>query len=118
MKYILIFLVLIIFVTSQPSEARREEIRQRRREHDKKIADCILKSDAASPELKKIVEENKDNGDLMKALHPRDHRLEKNDREVFRNCRKQIFDELREQHKREREERDKERMKHEKADGL
>ena len=111
MKQILIFFVLIIFVASQPSEARREEIRQRRREHDKKISECILNSDAASPELKKIVEENKDNGNLMKALHPRDRKLEKNDREVFRNCRKQIFEELREKHMREREERDREKMK-------
>ena len=69
MKNILIFVILIIFVVSQPSEARREEMRQKRREHDRKIAECILKSDAASPELKKLVEENKD-GDLMRALHP------------------------------------------------
>ena len=120
MKKIFIFVILIIFVVSQPSEARREEMRQKRREHDRKIAECILKSDAASPELKKLVEENKD-GDLMRALHPRDHKLERSDREVFRNCRKEMFDKLREEHRRERDrdrERDRERMRHENADGL
>ena len=120
MKKILIFVILIIFVVSQPSEARREEMRQKRREHDRKIAECILKSVAASPELKKLVEENKD-GDLMRALHPRDHKLERSDREVFRNCRKEMFDKLREEHRRERDrdrERDRERMRHENADGL
>ena len=53
MKKILIFVILIIFVVSRPSEARRGEMRQRRREYDRKIAEYILKSDAASPELKK-----------------------------------------------------------------
>ena len=69
MKKIIIFVALVMLVVAQPSEERREEIRKRRREHDKVIAECILKSEAASPELKKLVEENKD-GNLMRALHP------------------------------------------------
>ena len=69
MKKILIFVILIIFVASRPSEARRGEMRQRRREHDRKIAECILKSEDDSYELKKLVKENKD-GNLMRALHP------------------------------------------------
>ena len=50
-------------------------MRQRRREHDKQLADCILNNEQTSPELKKLIEENKD-GHLMKALHPRDHKFD------------------------------------------
>ena len=116
MKKIIIFVALVMFVVAQPSEERREEIRQRRREHDKVIAECILKSEAASPELKKIVEENQD-GNLMKALHPRDHKLEKSDREVFRNCRKEMIEKMKEGHRREIE-KHKDILKNLKPDGL
>ena len=98
MKKLLIFLALFVFIVCQTPEERREELRKKRKEHDRKIAECILKSDQASQELKKIIEENKEE-DLRKALHPRDHHFERNDRDVIRNCRKEMFDKIREEHK-------------------
>lgn len=98
MKKFLIILALLVFSVCQVSEERREEMRKKRKEHDRKIAECILKSEQASPELKKIIEENKDD-DLRKALHPRDHHFERSDRDVIRNCRKEMFDKIREEHR-------------------
>ena len=105
MKNILILLVLLGYITAQPSETRLEEMRKRREEHDKQMSECILKSESASAELKQLTEKNKDD-DFIKVLHPRDHKLDKNDREVIRECRKQIFDKNRDQLR-----KDMERMK-------
>ena len=104
MKKILFFLILIVFAVCQPSKEKIEEMKKRRKEHDKQMAECILNSPDASPEFKKLIEENKD-GDLIRALHPRDHKLEKNDHDVMRNCRREMLDKRREEHRREREER-------------
>ena len=102
MKKILILLFLVAIVACQPSEARREEIRQRRKEHDRQLAECILKNEKTSDELKKLIKENKDDN-LMKALHPRDHNFDRNDRDIIRNCRKEQFEKHREEIRRERE---------------
>ena len=102
MNKVLIFLILLSFIISQPSEARREEMMQRRREHDKHLAECILNNTQTSPELKKLIEENKDEH-LMRALHPRDHKLEKSDRDIIRNCRKEQFDKRREEIRKRKE---------------
>ena len=102
MNKVLIFLILLSFIISQPSEARREEMMQRRREHDKQLAECILNNAQTSPELKKLIEENKDEH-LMRALHPRDHKLEKSDRDIIRNCRKEQFDKRREEIRKRKE---------------
>ena len=106
----IIFLVLLSFIISQPSEARREEMRQRRREQDKQLAECILNNTQTSPELKKLIEENKDN--IMKALHPRDHKLEKSDRGIIRNCRREQFDKRREEIRQRREQEHREHPNH------
>ena len=105
MKNILFLLVLLGYIIAQPSETRLEEMRKRRKEHDKQMSECILKSESASAELKQLTEKNKDD-DFIKVLHPRDHKLDKNDREVIRECRKQIFDKNRDQLR-----KDMERMK-------
>ena len=114
MKKILFFLVLIVFAVCQPSKEKIEEMKKRRKEHDMQIAECILKSPDASPEFKKLIEENKDK-DLMRAFHPRDHKLEKNDHDVMRNCRREMLDKRREEHRRQMDrdlERDKEHRRH------
>ena len=102
MKKALLFLFLIILITCQPSKERLEEVKRKRKEHDKQLAECILKNETTSSELKKLIEENKDDH-LMKALHPRDHKLDRSDREIIRNCRKALFDKRREEIEKERE---------------
>ena len=102
MKKALLFLFLIILVTCQPSKEKIEEMKKKRKEHDKQLAECILKNETTSSELKKLIEENKDDH-LMKALHPRDHKLDRSDREIIRNCRKALFDKRREEIEKERE---------------
>ena len=116
MKKFLIFLVLIVFAVCQPSKEKIEEMKKRRKEHDMQIAECILKSPDASPEFKKLIEENKDK-DLMRAFHPREHKLEKNDHDVMRNCRREMLDKRREEHRRERE-REREQRRDEHRDNL
>ena len=103
---IIFFIFLLAFIVCQPSEEKREEIRRRRKKHDRQIAECILKNENISADLKKLIEENKEEN-LMKALHPRDHKLERSDRDIIRNCRKEMFDKIREEHKRERERKNK-----------
>ena len=102
MNKVLFFLILLSFIVCQPSEAKREEMRQRRREQDRLLAECILNNTQTSPELKKLIEENKDDH-IMKALHPRDHKLEKSDRDIIRNCRKEQFDKRREEIRKRKE---------------
>ena len=111
MNKVLIFLVLISFIICQPSDARREEIRQKRREHDKQLKECILRNEQTSPTLKKLIEENKEEENLMKALHPIYHKLEISDRVIIRNCRKELFDkrrEIREQWRKKQEQEQRE----------
>ena len=98
MRAFLIFLVLIVLVTCQPSNERMEERSRRRKEHQMKIAECILKSSDASPEFKKSIEENKDT-DLRRVFHPRDHSLDYKDYNVLRTCRREMFEKLREEHR-------------------
>ena len=103
MKKALLFLFLIILITCQPSKERLEEVKRKRKEHDKQLAECIIKNETTSSELKKLIEENKDEN-LIKALHPKDHQLGRSDREIIRNCRKALFEKRREEIKKEREE--------------
>ena len=102
MNKIIIFLIVISFIVCQPSKDKIEEMRQRRKDDDKNIADCILKNENTSAELKKLIEENKDE-DLIKVLHPRDHKLERGDLDIIRKCRKEIFDKRREEIRKKRE---------------
>ena len=112
MRKILFFVLLLVLATCQPSKEKIEEMKKRRKEHDMQLAECILRSPDASEEFKKLIEENKDK-DLIRALHPRDHKLEKKDHEVMRNCRREMLDKMREEHRRERErEREQKRTEH------
>ena len=96
MNKVLIFLVLISFIICQPSKAKREEMRQKRkRERDHKLMECILSNNQTSPTLKKLIEENKEEN-LRKALHPGGHKLEISDLVIIRNCIKELFDKRRE----------------------
>ena len=91
MNKVLIFLVLISFIICEPSKAKREEMLQEIKEHDKQLKECILRNEQTSPTLKKLIEENKEEN-LMKALHPRDHKLEKSDVDIIRKCRRVLIE--------------------------
>ena len=111
MNKVLIFLVLISFIICQPSEAKREEMRQKRkRERDHRLMECILSNNQTSPTLKKLIEENKEEN-LRKALRPKDHKLEISDRVIIRNCRKEYHEkrrEIREQRRKKQEQEQRE----------
>ena len=60
MKKIIIFLLLIVFAFCHIDEAKREELRQRRKEEMKHLAECLLKHPNTSEELKKAIKESPD----------------------------------------------------------
>ena len=99
MRVVFIFLVLIALVLCQPPhEFNREERVKRRKEFQKQLADCILRSESISSELKKQIEDNKDD-DLRKVLHLYVTKLDTNDREIIRKCRRELFGKMREMHR-------------------
>ena len=111
MKIMLIFLILIVFSSCALDEAKIEEIRQRRLARMKVIADCILKNEKTSDTLRKSIEENKD-GDIMRAIHPRGQRLEKSDKDLIRECRKESIRAIHDDFRRMEEEKIRERHHH------
>ena len=98
MRSVLVFFVLLALVICHPPEFNREERQKRRKEFQKELADCILKSESASADLKKQIEDNKDD-DLRKVLHLFITKLDSNDREIIRKCRREIFGKIREMHR-------------------
>ena len=98
MKSILVFLFLMALVVCHPPEFNREERQKRRKQFQKDIADCILKSESASADLKKQIEDNKDD-DLRKVLHLYITKLDESDREIIRKCRRELFGKMREMHR-------------------
>ena len=98
MKSVLVFLFLMALVVCPPPEFNREERQKKRKQFQKDMADCILKNESASAELKKQVEDNKDD-DLRKVLHLYITKLDLNDREIIRKCRRELFGKNREMHR-------------------
>ena len=95
MKSMLVFLFLIALVVCHPPHKfSREGIMQRRKEFQNNMIDCILKSNA-SADLKKKIEDNKEE-DLRKVLHLFLSKLDTSDREIIRNCRRELFNKMRE----------------------
>ena len=97
MKNVLLFLLLIGLIICHPP-FDREERQKRRRQFQKEMADCIVKSDSVSAELKKQIEDNIDD-DLRKVLHLYMTKLDSNDREIIRKCRRELFGKMREMHR-------------------
>ena len=98
MKNLLVFLVLMVFVVCPPPHFNIEERIRRRREFQKNMANCIVNSEGVSAELKKKIEDNKDE-DLRKILHLYIAKLDSSDREIIRKCRKELFTKMRESFK-------------------
>ena len=88
MKSMFIFSLLIFIINCIPY-SMNDEKEKRRKEAQNKMVDCILKSQNGSDELKKEVEENKGN-DLRRFFHHLIEKLEKNDQDVIRKCRREI----------------------------
>ena len=85
--FILLILLFVFVVSTRNNDEAKERKREKLRSIFKKVlAQCILKSEA-SAELKKEVEENKD-GDLKKVLHNYVTKIDSNDREIIRKCRR------------------------------
>ena len=98
-----LFLFLFALITCQfPGGQFEEDRTQRRKKFQKEIAECILKGDI-STELKTKLQENKEE-DLRNTLHMFLNKLDSNDREVIRQCRREIFGKLRESFRNKRHE--------------
>ena len=95
MKIFLVFLVLLVLVVCPPPHFNKEEVFKRRKEMENQISECILKSESVSADFKKQIEENKD-GDLRKVLQLSNSKLDANDREIVRQCRREFFEKMRE----------------------
>ena len=98
MKSVLVFLFLMALVVCHPIQFNREERQKKRKQFQKDMADCILKSESVSADLKKQIEDNKDD-DLRKVLHLYITKLDSNDREIIRKCRRELFGKMREMHR-------------------
>ena len=96
MKSVLIFFVLLVLVACPPPSFAEDRGRResRRKEFKKDMTDCLLKSEI-SDELKKQLQDNKDD-DLRKILHLFITKLDSNDREIIRKCRRELFGKMRE----------------------
>ena len=98
MKTVLIFLIVIVFVVCPPPNI--EEIKQRRenrrKQFQKDMSECLLKNEI-SEELKKKLQDNKEE-DLRATLHLFMGKLESNDKEIIRKCRREIFRKFKEEH--------------------
>ena len=97
MKNVLLF-ILFFLAICHPLGFNKEERAKRRQEFNKEMADCILKGGSISAELKTQIENNKDD-DLRKILHLYMTKLDTNDREVIRKCRRELFSKMMETHR-------------------
>ena len=104
MKSSLIFLILIAFAICEISKEITEEMEKRRREQNKFLAECLLKSDTISEVLRNKLKNGSDD-EIRMALLPgnKDFRLEKNEIEALRKCRLDYLDKMRAKHREERE---------------
>ena len=88
MNKVLICLILIAFIF-QPSKAREEES-QKNTYNEKYVLECIFNNKEISPQLKKYIEENKEDP-LVETYLLRDVKLEAKDHIVISECKKKYF---------------------------
>ena len=91
MRSVLIFLLLIALVVCPFPDFDKDQRKKKRKEFKKQITKCILQSNSISKDLRKEIEENEDEDDLKKILHLYVSKLDENDREVIRKCRREYF---------------------------
>jgi hypothetical protein len=90
MKKIFIFLTLIVFSFCHLDEAKIEEIKKRRKQEMKYIAECLLENPNTSEKLKISIKKSSED-DLIRAIYPPRDKLDKNDIDIIRVCRKQAY---------------------------
>ena len=88
MKKFFIFLLLITFSTCHLDKAKIEEIKKRRKEEMKYTAKCLLENPNTSEKLK-ISIKNSSEDDLIRVIYPQRDKLDKNDINIIRECRRQ-----------------------------
>ena len=88
MKNFLICLILIAFSLCQPDPAKIEEIKKRRKEEMKYTAKCLLENPNTSEKLKTSIK-NSSEDDLIRVIYPPHDKLDKNDINIIRECRRQ-----------------------------
>ena len=98
MKNYLLFAILMAIAICHPNDHFREERMKRRKEFQKELTNCIVTSEGLSQNLKKQIEDNKDE-DLRKILHLYLDKLDANDREIIRKCRREVFSKVSQFHK-------------------
>ena len=102
MNKVLIFLILLSFIVCKSSESEREGRKRIKKEHDRQLAECILNNAQSSPELREVIEGNKEESLLKVILHMQ-NKLEKSDNDIIRNCRIELIEKGMEEEKRKRE---------------
>ena len=95
----IIFLLLIIIIMCPPPRINREEIFRRKQAMKTKFLECILKNEDISADLKKLIEENKNN--TRKIVSAYISELSENDREIIMACRSNNFETKRESYENE-----------------
>ena len=90
MKYIIAFIVLISFVFCEPPVARAIPAEEAFTELKKKILECIIKSEDASPEMKQYATDTLQSG-YKGTLNLSQFRKKDSDRLAARQCRREAF---------------------------
>ncbi len=94
---IYLFAILLLLVFSFPTEnkGKGQKSGQKKKQFNIDFYECMKKSEEASEELKKLVEDNKD-GQLRKVLHDNQSKFDEKDQNVIKECRKESFMKFRE----------------------
>ena len=90
MKIVYIFFILIDFSSCNLEKAKIEEIKKRRKEEMKYIAECLLENPYTSEKLKISIKKSTED-DLIRVIYPPRDKLDKNDIDIIRECRKQSY---------------------------
>ena len=102
MKKIFIFLILIVLSFCHLDKAKKEELKQRRRESNKFLAECLLKNEKTSEKLKQEIKDTPEDN-IENVIYHRHHELDKKDIDIIRQCRRESVKIRNEEHKKVRQ---------------
>ena len=95
---IYLFVLLLLAIFSFPTDNKGKDQgpgQKKRKKFNIDFYECIKKSEEASEELQKLVEDNKD-GLLRKALHENESKFGEKDQNAIKQCRRESFMKFRE----------------------